>query len=269
MCIRDRRNGDHPYCSRVCCSQAVKNALQLKEQNPETHVFVLYRDMRTYTFREVHYRQAKQEGVVFMNYDKGEPPDVVATGDGLKVCTLDPVLHENLMIDADLVVLSPCIIPQDTNEELSRMLKVPLNDDGFFLEAHVKLRPVDFATEGVFLAGMAHSPKSADETISQAKAAAARACTIISQKKYMAEPTIAAVNEDICDGCGICHPVCEYGAIEIVAEVVEGEERKKAKLTEALCKGCGGCVAACPSGAMEQKGFKSEQLVAMIDAALE
>ncbi len=263
------RNGEHPYCSRVCCSHAVKNALKLKEKHPEAEITVLYRDMRTYGFREIHYREANESGVIFVRYDKEEPPDVISDGNGLKVCSLDPILHENLVMDADLVVLSPCIVPQDSNEVLSRLLKVPLNEDGYFLEAHVKLRPVDFATEGVFLAGMAHGPKSIDETICQAKAAASRACTIVSQEKYMAEPTIAAVNEDICDGCGICEAVCEYGAIEIVAETVDGEEKKKAKLTEALCKGCGGCVAACPSGAMEQKGFKSEQLLAMVDAALE
>ena len=158
-------------------------------------------------------------------------------------------------------------MPPKENEELSKMLKVPLNEEGFFLEAHVKLRPVDFATEGIFLAGFAHSPKFIDETIVQAKAAAGRAMTIISKPKYKAQPTIAAVNEDICDGCGICEPVCEYSAIEIVAEK-DNPENKKAVVNEALCKGCGACIAACPSGAMEQKGFTSQQIYAMIEAAL-
>jgi len=148
------------------------------------------------------------------------------------------------------------------------MLKVPMNEDGFLLEAHVKLRPVEFATEGIFVAGLAHSPKSMAETIAQAEAAAAKACTIISKDKYQAEPTIAAVNEDICDGCGICVPVCEYNALEVVDRPGGKEEEKIVQINEAMCKGCGGCVAACPSGAMEQKGFKNEQMLAMIKAAL-
>jgi heterodisulfide reductase subunit A len=145
------------------------------------------------------------------------------------------------------------------------MLKVPLNQDRYFLEAHLKLRPVDFATEGIFVAGMAHNPKTIEESISQAQAAAARAATIVSKELYQAEATIAAVNDDLCDGCGICVGICEYNALEIV-ENPDGT--KKVKLSEAACKGCGGCVAACPSGAMEQKGFKNEQIMAEIDAAL-
>jgi heterodisulfide reductase subunit A len=145
------------------------------------------------------------------------------------------------------------------------MLKIPVNEDGFFLEAHVKLRPVDFATEGVYLAGMAHGPKSISESITQGKAAAARAATIISKDMYEAEATIAAVNDDLCDGCGICVGVCEYNALEIVEN---DDGTKLVKLNEAMCKGCGCCVAACPSGAMEQKGFKNNQILAEIDAAL-
>jgi heterodisulfide reductase subunit A len=143
-----------------------------------------------------------------------------------------------------------------------------LNEDGFFLEAHVKLRPVEFATEGIFVAGLAHAPKSMPETVAQAEAAAAKACTIISKEHYEAEPTIAALNEDLCDGCGICVPVCEYNALEVIDRPGGAEGEKIVRLNEAMCKGCGGCVAACPSGAMEQKGFKDEQMLAMVRAAL-
>jgi len=147
-------------------------------------------------------------------------------------------------------------------------LKVPLSKDGYFLEAHMKLRPVDFATEGIFLAGMAHWPKFVDEAIAQASGAAARAITIISKDTLDTEGIIAAVNEDICDGCGICEPVCEYKAIQIV-KISESQEKLKAIVNEGLCKGCGACVAGCPSGAMEQKGYKTSQVIAMIDTALE
>jgi heterodisulfide reductase subunit A len=161
--------------------------------------------------------------------------------------------------------LSSRIDANQDNDVLSQLLKIPVNEDGFFLEAHVKLRPIDFATEGVYLAGMAHGPKSIAESVSQGKAAAARAATIISKDRYEAEATIAAVNEDLCDGCGICVGVCEYNSLEIVENP---DNTKVVKLNEATCKGCGCCVAACPSGAMEQKGFKNEQILAEIDAAL-
>jgi len=166
------------------------------------------------------------------------------------------------------LVLSPAIVPRPENIELAKQLKVPLNEDGFFLEAHVKLRPVDFATEGIFLAGMAHSPKSIGETIAQAHAAASRALTIISKDTYTTEAIIASVNEDLCSGCGICETTCPYGAIEMVTEVKGGREIRVSRVTEGVCKGCGSCTAACPSGAIEQKGFKREQISSMIYAAM-
>jgi heterodisulfide reductase subunit A-like polyferredoxin len=264
------RNDKHPYCSRICCSQAIKNALKIKNKNPDINIYILYRDIRTYGFREEYYRKAREMGITFIRYDEYNKPELIPQKDNLKVSVKDPLLDYQLILDADLLVLSVGMVPQPDCEQVAEMLKIPLNDEKYFLEAHVKLRPVDFATEGVFLAGLAHSPKSIDETIAQANGAVSRACTIISKDKYKAEPTIAVVNDDLCDGCGICEPVCEYGAIEIITEKTDGnEETKKAKLTEALCKGCGACIAACPSGAMEQKGFKTEQMLAMIDAALE
>ncbi len=261
------RNDEHPYCSRICCTQAMKNAKKLLSKNPELQLFVLNKDIRTYGFREKWYNDVRDMGALFIKYSDERKPEVVKEGDKLVVKVYDELLSDWLEIPADLVILSTGIVPRADNEEIAKLLKVPLNEDGFFLEAHVKLRPVDFATEGVFLAGTAHSPKFIEECIVQAKAAAARAQTIISKTKYRAEPTIAAVNEDICDGCGVCEPVCEYSAIEIVPDKND-PEKKKARVNEALCKGCGACIAACPSGAMEQKGFTSEQIYAMIDAAL-
>jgi len=261
------RNDKHPWCSRICCTAAVKNAKKILEQKPETQIFILNKDIRTYGFREKWYNEVRELGALFLRYSDDRKPEVHKKGEKLFVKTYDEILGDWIEIPADMVVLSTGIVPDEANDELAKKFKVPLNEDGFFLEAHVKLRPVDFATEGIFLAGLAHSPKFIDETIVQAKAAAARAQTIISKPRYRAEPTIAAVNEDMCDGCGICEPVCEYSAIEIVPRENE-PEKKKAVVNEALCKGCGACIAACPSGAMEQKGFTSEQIYAMIEAAL-
>ena len=266
QCVGSREEG-HMYCSRVCCGTAVKNALKIKELNPETEVYVLYRDVRTYGFNEEFFQQARSKGVIFLRYEVDNKPEVT-NGDGLKVTVHEPLLDGELVLEPDLLVLSSRIEPDIGNERLAQMLKVPVNEDGFFLEAHAKLRPVEFATEGIFVAGLAHSPKSISETIAQAEAAAAKACTIISKKKYEAEPTIAAVNEDLCDGCGICVPVCEYNALEVIDRPDSKDQERIVQLNEAMCKGCGGCVAACPSGAMEQKGFKNEQMLAMIRAAL-
>jgi len=259
------READHPYCSRVCCTGAIKNALSLKEKHSDADVFILYRDVRTYGTKEKYYREARDKGIIFVRYNQDQKPEVRSGKDGLIVKVKDPILDRDLELETDLLVLSSCVIPTQGADELASMLKVPLNTDGFFLEAHMKLRPVDFATEGVFMAGTCHAPKFIDETISQASAAVSRACTILSKNTYQAEAAIACVNEDICSGCGICKTVCSYNAIEIVTE----GEKSKAQVTDALCKGCGACAAACPSGAMEQKGFKSTQLLAMVDAALE
>jgi heterodisulfide reductase subunit A len=259
------REPQHLYCSRVCCAAAVKNAIRIKEARPEANVFLLYRDIRTYGFQERHYSRARELGIVFARYTLESKPRVSRRDGALLVSVFDPLLQAELEIPAGLLVLASRIDANPDNEGLSRLFKVPLNQDRFFLEAHVKLRPVDFATEGVYLAGMAHNPKGLSESISQAQAAAARAATIISKDTYLAEATIAAVNDELCDGCGICVGVCEYNALEI-EEKPDG--KKIVRLNEAACKGCGACVAACPSGAMEQKGFKNEQILAEIDAAL-
>jgi heterodisulfide reductase subunit A len=268
QCVGSREK-EHMYCSRICCSTAVKNALKIKELSPKTEVYVLYRDIRTYGFNEEYFQMARDKGVIFIRYEEDNKPKVTKTNKGaLKITFQELLLDSEITLEPDLLVLSSRIEPDSSNESLAQLLKVPLNEDGFLLEAHVKLRPVEFATEGIFVAGLAHSPKSMAETIAQAEAAAAKACTILSKDKYKAEPTIAALNDDLCDGCGICVPVCEYNALEIVARPGGKEEEKIVIINEAMCKGCGGCVAACPSGAMEQKGFKNEQMLAMIAAAL-
>jgi len=262
------RNEEVPYCSRVCCTSAIRKAIAMKRQDPSTKVHILHKDIRTYGFREDLYREASELGVNFIRFPEDISPEVVRRGDDIVVSVHDSMIKTSLELTPDLLVLSAGIRPNQDNEELAKMLKVPTSKDGFFLEAHMKLRPVDFATEGVFLAGLAHWPKFVDESIAQAAGAAARALTVISKGELETEGIIAAVNEDLCDGCGICESVCEYKAIEIVT--VEGTfDQKRATVNEGLCKGCGCCVAACPSGAMEQKGFKTDQMIAMIDAALQ
>ena len=257
------RNDKHPYCSRICCSEAVKNALKIKQLNKKANIYILYRDMRTYGFKEDYYQRAREEGVIFIRYEEGQEPEVRKGKEKLEVLVKDLILKENLLINADLVVLSTGIISSEDGGELAQMLKVPLNEDGFFLEAHVKLRPVDFATEGIFLCGLAHSPKFIEESISQANAAISRACTILAKDKILAEGIVVSVNEDICSGCGICEVLCPYSAIEI------DKQEKVAKINPALCKGCGTCCAACPSGALDLKGFRRKQILSMIKAFAE
>jgi len=258
------RNDENPNCSRICCAQAVKNALKIKDLSPETDVYVLYKDIRTYAFKEDYYRKAASEGVLFIRYDDENKPKVTRENGNLKVLVREPVLKMWVPIEPDLLALSAATVPNSDNERIAKMLKVPLSKDGFFLEAHMKLRPVDFATDGVFLCGLAHSPKSVEESISQACAAAARAITILSKKALEVEGAIASVNEDLCGGCRICEAVCEYGAIEM--------KEKDGKLTshvlEALCKGCGTCGSSCPTGAITMLHFSDDQILAQVRAAL-
>jgi heterodisulfide reductase subunit A len=256
------RDEKHHYCSRICCSQAVKNSLNFYKANPDANIYVLYKDMRTYGFREDYYQKAREAGAVFIRYDDDHKPEIRMDDGSLSISVMEPILGESIEIKPDLIVLSNGVEANPGNGQLAKMLKVPLNDEGFFLEAHVKLRPVDFATEGVFVAGMAHNPKCIDESISQAEATAARAATIIAHDTYYAEAAVSHVNEDLCAGCGVCSALCPYEAIEIVHE----EDRRKSKVNEALCKGCGTCASACPSGAIDQYGFTRDQITAMIEA---
>ena len=263
------RDKERPYCSRVCCSEAIKNALRIKQQRPRTNVYILYRDIRTYGFREKYYSQAREQGVVFLRYEDGDRPEVVRNGDGVQVVVRSPLLEREIAIDADLVVLSTGMVPDPSNQEIAQFLKVPRNQDGFFLEAHMKLRPVDFATDGVFVCGLAHAPKSIDETILQAQAAAARASAILAKDYVELEGTISTVVAENCDGCAYCIDVCPYTALSIEEYGSNGATRRMVQVNDSLCKGCGTCEATCPKEGIVVKGFRPEQLAAQVEAALE
>jgi heterodisulfide reductase subunit A len=258
------RNQQRTNCSRICCGQAIKNALKIKEQSPETEVYVLYKDMRAYGFKEDAYREAAMKGVIFINYEDERKPKASIENGQLSLSFWEPVAQQELAIKPDLLVLSAASIPNPENKHIAELLKVPLTKDGFFLEAHMKLRPVDFATEGVFLCGMAHSPKYMDESIAQACAAAARAATVLSKKTLEMEGIVATVNEDLCSGCKICEKLCPYGAVEIV----DKDGKPSAHVLEALCKGCGACGTACPTKAINMGHFTTEEILAQISAAL-
>jgi len=262
QCVGSREE-PHRYCSKVCCAAALKHALQLKDRWPDTNVYILYRDLRAYGFKESFYRQARQAGIIFIRYDLDCKPQVAANGH-LTVTLPDPILGRDLQITADLLVLNSCIVAHPDAEELAKKLKVPRNEDGFFLEAHVKLRPVEFATEGVYLAGLAHSPKTIDETIAQAKAAVSRACTVLSLEHLEAQGTVSRVDVNRCVACGTCEIICPYSAIEVVRKKIGRLERDVAEVNPALCKGCGACVASCRSGALDLAGFTSSQVLAEV-----
>ena len=259
------RNDEHPYCSKMCCAEAIKNALLVKRLNPSSEVIVLFRDIRTYGFKEKYYRKAREAGVIFIRYDENNPPEIIPEDSSLKVNVKTPTAGE-LSFPADLLVLSTGIVAShEENEELAKMLKVPLNDDNFYLEAHVKLRPVDFATEGVFVAGLAHCPKTIEDSISQANAAVSRACTILSKDEIEAEGKTAVIDMSRCIGCGMCVENCAYNAIELI------EDRRfglVASINQALCKGCGACSGNCRCSAIDILGFTAEQIYEMITARL-
>ena len=268
------RQEDRNYCARVCCGQAVKNALKLKDANPATSVYVLFRDMRTYGFAEDYYREASTRGVKFIRYEPQDKPVVEAVGaggagaaggaGGLRVTVADPILGKRLAIDADAVVLSAAVIPSAGTQDAARMFKVSLSPDGFFQEAHVKLRPVDFAADGVFLCGTAHYPKHLTETISQAFGAAGRAVTLLSRDTVTASGSVCEVSDRDCVACGACISACTYGAIEWH----DTPFGKRPQVNPVLCKGDGLCNAKCPTGAIVLKHYTDEEVLCQIDAAL-
>lgn len=255
------RNSERQYCSRICCSMAVKNALKIKKENPESNIYILYRDIRTYGFREKFYLEARKAGVVFIRYDEKNPP-VVSEDKELIVTLKSPDMRDMVEIKADNIILSTGVDAPETNRVISNMLKLQLNGDGFFLEAHVKLRPVDFATEGIYLCGLAHSPKMIDENISQAKAAASRAATVLSKKSLEVGAVVSEVNQDKCISCMTCVHACPYGA---PFANFDG----KGEIAAAKCMGCGICVSECPARAIQLNHFETKQFNVIIEDLIE
>ena len=291
QCV-EQRNQEHPYCSRVCCTTAVKNALALKERFPSVRIVVLYRDMRTYGFREAAYREAREKGVLFVRYEPEQPPELELSGSaqtdvprrcatasseavqhcsqaghhawrgrGTRLRVREPSLGRDLQLEADLLVLAAPMVPRADRQELSELLRVPLNADGFFLEAHMKLRPVDFASEGLFLCGTAHAPKFLSEAIAQANAVAARAASILSKQKMPVGGQIAWVDPDKCISCMTCVHVCPYMAPRV-------NEFNKAEVQGATCMGCGSCTAECPAKAITLRHYVDAQVLAAVNSLL-
>jgi heterodisulfide reductase subunit A len=255
------RGEDLSYCSKVCCGQAVKNALKLLESNSGANITVLYRDMRTYGFSEDYYQLAREKGVMFVSFEKDQPPVVTEKEGRIQVEFLDRILGEKVVLQPDLLVLSVGIVPSKV-EELSRTLKTPLTGEGFFLEAHPKLRPVEFSVEGVYLCGLAHGPKPLSESVAQARAAAGKACIPLAKGYVMVEPIVSSVDIETCIGCGICESLCPYSSIRMI----KVGKKKKAETISASCKGCGICAAHCPTFSISMGGFTDEQILSQIRA---
>ena len=256
------RNDENPNCSRICCQGAVKHALELKQLNPEMDVVVLYRDIRTYGVLEDYYTKARQNGVLFVRFDQENPPEVAQDSKWpLSISFMDHVLQRPVQMGADAVILSAATLPEE-NEELAGILKVPRNPEGFFIEAHVKLRPVDFASEGIYLCGTAHSPKLMSESIAQAMAAAARAASFLSAKEVTVGGVVAQVEPALCAACLVCVRNCPYGVPHI-------NENDVSEINEALCQGCGICVSECPAKAIRLGHYTDDQIMIKVDALLE
>jgi heterodisulfide reductase subunit A len=261
QCVGSRCD-ERPYCSKVCCSASVRLSERLRQINPDANIYVLYRDVRTYGLLEKYYTESRRSGTIFVRYDPEAKPRVEAAGDRVNVIVRDPVLDEDIIIPADLLTLAAAIDPAESNKEIGQLFKVTVNSYGYFVEAHMKLRPVDFTTEGVFLAGLAHYPKPIDESIAQATAAAQRASLILSQEKMTFHGVISKVDPSKCAACLTCVRLCPYGAPYIT-------EEHKAEIVPALCQGCGICSSVCPGKAIELQHFRDDQVFQEIDALLE
>jgi heterodisulfide reductase subunit A len=259
QCVGSRTE-ENPYCSRVCCSEAVKNALALKAQRPQARVIVLAKDIRTYGFRETYFQKAREAGVLFIRYPEKQEPETFED-QGLAVRVTDASTRREVLLRPDLLVLSTGIAPAPDNPALSAILRTSLTADGFFLEAHPKLRPVDLASEGVFVCGLAHSPRFMDETIAQAQAAAGRAATILTRPYLEIGGQVAQVDPLKCTACMTCLKICPYGAPTI-------NGRRKVEIQAVNCLGCGSCVAACPANAIQLRHHEDRQLVAMLEELL-
>ncbi len=255
------RDEDHPNCSRVCCQSAIKNALHIKEENPDTEVYILYRDIRTYSFLEEYYTKARNKGVLFFRFTPENPPQVTQTDNGLAVQFTDHILGRDLIVEPDLVALSARMEPTDT-EELASIIKTGRSSEGYFIEAHVKLRPIDSATEGIFICGTAHGPKLISETIAQAMAAASKATTFLSQEYLTLSAVTAEVDPDYCASCLVCVRSCPYD-VPIINEF------GKSEIDPALCQGCGVCAAECPAKAIKLNWYEDVQLLSKVESLME
>jgi heterodisulfide reductase subunit A-like polyferredoxin len=243
----------------------LKNALKLKEQNPAADITILYRDIRTYGFKERVYTRARQAGVRFIHFDFDDKPQV--SSDPLQVRIREPMLDRELLLEPDLLVLSMPVVPPAGTRQLATLLKLPIDMDGFFLEAHVKLRPVDFSADGVFMAGLAHYPKLLDETVSQAKAAASRAASVLSQETMLTNARVAVVDPQKCVGCLTCVRICPYGVPKMALEQVGvGKIVGAAYIESAVCHGCGICVSECPARAIQLMHYTDSQTLTKVDA---
>ena len=258
------RNDERPYCSRICCTNSVKNAIQYKKQNPDAEIYILYRDIRTYGMYEELYTEARKAGIHFMMYDADNPPAVSKNS----VSVHDLSTGFDFKLDADCVILSAAVVAEEGNRIVGPMMKVPLDQNGFFLEVHPKLRPVDFGTDGVFVCGLAQSPKFFEESVFQAQAAASRACTILSRDALLSPAELSVVNQEICVGCGACKDVCPYHAITLEEKTVTVKgltfKALRSMINPAACKGCGCCAMACPTAAIEQSHFDNKQLLSQV-----
>ena len=257
---------ERPYCGRFCCLTAIKNAVLIKENDPGANVWVLHRDLMAYGVEfEDYYRKAMEAGVRFVRYGLERPPEVIGNGKVEGVRVYHQLMGKEVELSSDMVVLTTPLVPRGDNAGISKMLKVPLSSEGFFLEAHLKLRPVEFATDGIYICGSARWPVEVSEAVFQACASAGKAAMPMRSGHVSPEAITSSVNEDLCGGCGICAVLCPYGAMVMDTKNGKGVARN----IEALCKGCGTCGAACPSGAITMNHFNDEQIMAQIEALTE
>ncbi|MCI0516095.1 FAD-dependent oxidoreductase, partial [candidate division KSB1 bacterium] len=257
QCV-ESRDEKRPYCSRICCTQAITNALKIKEANPAAEVVIFNRDIMTYGFREQYYTKLREMGGFFIRYEPGREPQVTVENGKITITAIEPVLNQEIVLQPDLLLLSTGIEPSD-NSQLAELLNVKLDADNFFQEAEVKFRPVDFHRDGIYLAGLAHSPRFLEETITQGYAAAVRAASLLTKEKLTTSPLIAEVNPRRCSGCQMCIPSCVYNAR------VWDEETHTVLVREALCQGCGACAMVCPNNACKLKGYRDKQVMSVID----
>ena len=256
---------ERTYCSRICCMTAIKNAILIKESNPKAKVWILHRDLMTYGVDfEDYYRRAMEQGVRFIRYSLERPPEVIGNRKVEKIRVYHELRRRELELPCDMLILTTPLIPHEDNQEISKMLKVSLDEFGFFLEAHLKLRPVEFAMDGIYICGSARWPTDVSEGISQAYAAASKAAGPLRTGYVKPEAITSSVNEDICSGCGMCVAACPFGAMELVSK----EGKRVAQSTVAQCKGCGVCGATCPSGAITMNHFRNEEIMAQLEALI-